>query len=190
MELDDLGRDPIAAFGLWHLQARSDAVVLATVSPAGKPAARVVLLKGADERGFEFHTSYIGAKAEHLAATPHAALVFHWPPDRQVRVTGNVEVLSPAESDAYWVTRPRASQLGAWASEQSATIGSRAELEARRDEVAERFDDRRVPRPDFWGGYRVIPETIEFWHHRDDRMHDRIRYTRHEDHWVIDRLQP
>ncbi|MDQ4068446.1 MAG: pyridoxamine 5'-phosphate oxidase [Actinomycetota bacterium] len=187
---DDLDPDPIRQFRAWHDDAGSPPeVALATASPDGVPSARMVLLKGVDDRGFAFFTNYGSAKARDLAANPRAALLFHWQPGRQVRVTGVVSAVSDAECDAYWAGRPRGSQLGAWASRQSEVIESRAELEARLAEVAARFPGD-VPRPPFWGGYRLSPREIEFWHHRDDRLHDRLRYRRLEDGWVIERLSP
>nr|MDQ3575606.1 pyridoxamine 5'-phosphate oxidase [Actinomycetota bacterium] len=147
-----------------------------------------VLLKGVDHRGFVFYTNYQSAKARDLAANPHAALVFFWPPNRQVRVSGTVAMVGREESERYWRTRPRASQLGAWASPQSEVIESRAVLEERLAVVSARFDGD-VPCPPFWGGYRLAPDVVEFWHHRDDRLHDRLRYRR-EATWVLDRLSP
>jgi pyridoxamine 5'-phosphate oxidase len=150
-----------------------------------------VLLRGVDERGFCFYTNYQSRKGDELRSNPRAALVLHWPVlHRQVRVTGSVERVSNAESDAYWSNRPIASRLSAWASQQSAPVASRRELEDAVDAVAARFGTGDVPRPEFWGGYRVVPDEVEFWLHRDDRLHDRVRYRRAGDTWVIDRLQP
>ena len=186
----DLDPDPIRQFRLWHADAGSPPeVALATASPEASPSARMVLLKGVDERGFVFFTNYSSAKAHDLAANPRAALLFHWQPGRQVRVRGGVSPVSASESDAYWVTRPRGSQLGAWASRQSEVIASRAELEQRLVRVAARFQGD-IPRPPFWGGYLVSPVDVEFWHHRDDRLHDRLRYRRTDGGWVIERLSP
>ena len=170
-------------------------MALATATPDGVPSARMVLLKGADERGFVFHTNYSSAKARDLAANPRAALTFHWPPDRQVRVAGAVERLSAQECDDYWEGRPRASRLGAWASRQSQVIESRAVLERRLDELEREMAGGPVPRPPFWGGFRVRPESIEsieFWHHRDDRLHDRLRYRPGPPGrgWTVERLSP
>ena len=192
MDLDDLDPDPITEFCRWkdELSPHDDAATLATASPDGAPNARIVLVKGAVETGFVFHTNRLSAKGRELAANPRAALVFRWEP-RQIRVVGAVEALDDAESDAYWDGRPRGSQLGAWASEQSTVIADRAALEARLAEVTARFDGAdTVPRPPFWGGYRVTPSTVEFWHHRDDRLHDRIRYRREGDGWLRERLSP
>ncbi|MGH9266034.1 MAG: pyridoxamine 5'-phosphate oxidase [Acidimicrobiales bacterium] len=186
----DVDPDPIRQFRRWHGDAGEPAeVALATASSEGVPSARMVLLKGVDERGFSFFTNYESPKARDLTANPRAALLFHWPPARQVRVRGGVARVSAAESDAYWATRPRGSQLGAWASRQSEVIQSRAALERRLVAVAEKYPGD-VPRPPFWGGFRLMPEEVEFWHHRDDRLHDRLRYRRVEDGWVIERLSP
>jgi pyridoxamine 5'-phosphate oxidase len=154
------------------------------------PAVRMVLLKSADERGFAFFTNYGSAKAKDLIANPRASLLFFWAPARQVRVAGAAVLVDPEESDTYWRSRPRGSQLGAWASRQSEVIVDRAQLEARLAEATARYPDE-VPRPAFWGGFRIAPETVEFWHHRDDRLHDRLRYRRDgAGGWVIERLSP
>jgi pyridoxamine 5'-phosphate oxidase len=177
-------------FEAWHRHAGSPAeVAVSTASAAGEPSVRMVLLKSADERGFAFFTNYGSAKAHDLTANPQASLLFFWPPDRQVRVTGPASLVDPAESDAYWRSRPRGSQLGAWASRQSEVISDRAQLERRLAEAAERFPGE-VPRPAFWGGFRIVPQTVEFWQHRDDRLHDRLRYRRDAGAWVIERLSP
>ena len=186
---DDAGDDPMEAFRRWYAEAGTDAVALATASADGAPTARMVLLKGADERGFTFFTNAGSAKARDLAANPRAALLFHWPPDRQVRVTGPVAPVGAAESDAYWRTRPRGSQLGAWASRQSEVIDGRRALEERLAEVTRRFPGE-VPRPPFWGGWRLVPEAIELWHHREDRLHDRLRWRREGGAWARERLSP
>jgi pyridoxamine 5'-phosphate oxidase len=186
----DLDPDPIRQFRRWHGEAGAPAeVALATASADGAPSARMVLLKGVDDRGFVFFTNHGSAKARDLAANPRAALVFHWLPHRQVRVRGRVAEVSAEESDAYWATRPRGSQLGAWASRQSEVIASRAELERRLVDVAATHPGA-IPRPPFWGGFRVTPDEVEFWHHRDDRLHDRLRYRRAEGGWVVERLSP
>lgn len=190
MEPEDLGPDPVAAFRAWHAQAGTDAVCLCTASSDGMPGGRMVLLKDAGPGGFVFHSNRNSPKGRDLAANPRAALVFFWPPDRQVRVSGPVEVLADRESDAYWVTRPRGSQLGAWASEQSAVIAGRHVIESAAAAAVERFAGGDVPRPPHWGGYRVVPATIEFWQHRDDRLHDRIRFVRQGERWVGERLSP
>lgn len=182
-----------------HGQLQPDAMVVATSTPDGHPSARMVLLRGVDERGFRFYTNFDSRKGGELAANPHAAIALHWPEVlRQVRATGRVERVSDAESDAYWYARPRASRVGAWASAQSRPIATREELEARVAELESRFDGVDVPRPDGWGGFRVVPDEIEFWQHRDDRLHDRFVYSRptvrsddRSDHdWEVVRLQP
>lgn len=188
--------DPIAQFGSWYEDARAalgddaDAVVVATADASGAPSARVVLLRGFDDRGFCFFTNYESRKGHDLRVNARAAMVWHWPVlHRQVRVTGQVERVSEDESDAYWAGRPVASRLSAWASQQSAPVASRRELEDAVRDVTARFGDD-VPRPEFWGGYRVVPGDVEFWLHRDDRLHDRVRYRRAGGEWVVDRLQP
>ena len=186
---DDVADDPIEQVLRWYAEAGPDAVALATASADGAPSARMVLLKGVDERGFVFFTNTASAKARDLGANPRAALLFHWPPDRQVRVVGPVAPVGPQESDDYWATRPRGSQLGAWASRQSEVIAGRAVLEERLAEVASRFP-AEVPRPPFWGGYRLVPQAVELWHHRDDRLHDRLRWRRVADGWARERLSP
>ena len=185
----DVAADPIVQFLAWYGDAPTDAVALATASPDGAPAARMVLLKGADPDGFVFYTNYTSAKARDLDANPRAALLFHWPPDRQVRVTGAVRRVGADESERYWRTRPLASRIGAWASRQSQVIDGRAVLERRVAEIEARFG-ADPPYPPFWGGYRLSPETVEFWHHRDDRLHDRLRYRRTGGGWVVERLSP
>ena len=191
LEADDLLPDPIAQFHTWHDGVEDQAMTLVTASADGMPAGRMVLLKGVDERGFCFYTNYESAKAADLEANPRAALVFYWAPDRQVRVTGSVERVSAEESEAYWRTRPRPSRLGAWSSRQSEVIADRAVLEQRFAEFDRWFPGEDVPLPAFWGGYRVVPETVEFWHHRDDRLHDRFRYRRSPTgEWIVERLSP
>jgi pyridoxamine 5'-phosphate oxidase len=187
---DELDADPIAQFDAWYREAGTDAVALVTASAGGAPSGRMVLLKGHDERGFAFYTNFDSAKGRDLAENPRAALVFHWPPGRQVRVTGPVNRVSQEESEAYWRNRPRASQLSAWASRQSEVVESRHVLEVRVAELAEQFPGE-VPSPPFWGGYRVEPAVIEFWQGRENRLHDRLKY-RHSDDggWRRERLQP
>jgi pyridoxamine 5'-phosphate oxidase len=186
----DVTPDPVDQFLAWYGQADSEAVALATASANGVPSVRMVLLRGAARSGFVFYTNFDSAKARDLAVNPQAALCFFWPPDRQVRVSGPVHTVDQEESERYWRNRPRASQLSAWASRQSQLVESREALEQRVAELAERFGDAEVPLPPFWGGYRLVPETVEFWHHRDDRLHDRLRYRREGGAWVIERLAP
>ena len=188
----DLDADPLRQFERWHEEAGSlDAVALATASEQGAPSVRMVLLKGVDERGFVFHSSYEGRKARELAANPRAALLFYWQePGRQVRVEGEVARVDPEESEAYFRTRPRGGQIAAWTSHQSEPIGSRGELEGRFAELEARYEGQEVPLPPHWGGFRLVPETFEFWEHRDNRLHDRFRYRREGDGWAIERLSP
>ncbi len=150
-----------------------------------------MLLKGFDERGFVFYTNYGGRKARELEDSPYCALVFYWGElERQVRVEGRANRVPKEESDAYFASRPRGSRIGAWASEQSRTIGSREALEDRLRELEERYGGAEIPRPPFWGGYRVGPDTVEFWQGRENRLHDRLVYRRSERGWRIERLQP
>jgi pyridoxamine 5'-phosphate oxidase len=186
------GGNPFAQFREWFDQAPAetvDAVTLATVDESGMPWARVVLLKSFDARGFCFFTNLGSPKARQIKANPRATLCFHWP-GRQVRIQGNVEQVPDAESDAYFATRPRESQIGAWASRQSEPLASREELEARFAEFAAQFGSGAVPRPPFWAGFRVAPERIEFWEERPYRLHDRVLYTRTESGWLAQRLWP
>lgn len=189
--------DPIALLEEWLADAQrkeiplAEAMTLATVGANGRPSARMVLYKGQSGGGLRFFTNFGSRKAEDLRACPYAALVFHWATlQRQMRIEGRVERLSDEESDAYFATRPRESQLGAWASPQSQIIGSREELERRFDELAERYADGPIPRPDQWGGYRVVPEVVEVWVGRDARLHDRYRFTRQAQGWSRVRLAP
>ena len=189
--------DPIKQFQLWFNDAIAanlplpEAMTLATATPDGKPSARMVLLKQVDQDGFVFYTNYNSAKAEQLDANPYAALVFYWALlDRQVRVEGSVVKTSAQESGDYFRTRPRESQIGAWASEQSHAISSREVLEQRANELEALYRDREVERPEHWGGYRLRPERIEFWKSRIGRLHDRILYQRDATGWSITRLAP
>jgi pyridoxamine 5'-phosphate oxidase len=194
----DVLDDPIAQLQRWLDEARNadvrdwDAMVVATADADGSPSARVVLLRGVDERGLRFYTNYESKKGRDLDGNPRAAVVLHWREQgRQVRATGDVERLTPEESVEYWQRRPRASQLSAWASRQSEPVGDRAVLEATVAEVTQRFEGvEDLPLPPFWGGYLVVLDTLELWQHRDDRLHDRIRYRRDGDRWVRERLQP
>ncbi|HET6831461.1 MAG TPA: pyridoxamine 5'-phosphate oxidase [Solirubrobacterales bacterium] len=192
----DLRDDPIELFAAWFERAAAElplaeAVCLATVDGDGLPDARMVLLKGFDERGFRFFTNEESAKGAQLAARPAAALAFYWRElDRQVRVRGPVERLDPPESDEYFATRERASRIGAWASPQSRPIAGREELDRSVAEVEARFADAEVQRPPHWGGFRVVPETVEFWQGQVGRLHDRFRYERAGDSWNWTRLAP
>ena len=195
---DDLPSDPLAMFRRWMHDAvtaglhEPNAMVVATVSASGVPSARMVLLKGLDDRGFCFYTNYSSRKAGELAARPGCALLFPWHPlQRQVRIEGTAARMTPAENQAYFDTRPRASQIGAWASPQSEVVADRGALDASYDAVSARFGhDEPIPVPPHWGGYRVFPHTLEFWQGRPGRMHDRLRYRRAESGWVVDRLAP
>jgi pyridoxamine 5'-phosphate oxidase len=189
--------DPLELFREWFDAAREagaqfpETMTLATATADGAPSARMVLLKGADEDGFVFFTGYGSRKAEELAANPRAALVFYWQPlGRQVRVEGPVERVSKEESAEYFATRPRGSQLAAWTSRQSRPLGDRAELERRYADVEREHEGREVPLPPHWGGFRLRPDAIEFWEHRDNRLHDRFRYTRAREGWAAARLWP
>jgi pyridoxamine 5'-phosphate oxidase len=191
--------DPYLQLAGWLAEAdvatanKAAAMTIATSTPDGHPSARVVLLRGFDERGLVFYTNYDSRKAEELEANPHAAALFYWPQlDRQIRAEGPVTRVSQAESERYFSGRPRGHQIGAWASPQSATIADRAFLVSLFDDAEARFADEsvEVPRPPFWGGYRLEPHVFEFWVNRADRLHDRIRYRRDGDTWVIERLAP
>jgi pyridoxamine 5'-phosphate oxidase len=191
-------RDPIKQFQLWFDDARAaklplaEAMTLATATPEGRPSARMVLLKQVDKEGFVFFTNYHSAKAAQLESNPYAALVFYWNPlDRQVRVEGRVERTPVAESQEYFETRPRESQIGAWASPQSNVIAGREVLEQRAQELEEYYRDREIECPGHWGGYRLRPDKIEFWKSRIGRLHDRILYELQPDGtWSIKRLAP
>jgi len=192
----DVDPDPLRQFRRWFGEAREavrmpEAAAVATATRDGSPSARMVLVKRFDERGFVFHTNYGSRKSDELEANPRAALLYYWDPlGRQVRIEGPVERIARAETAEYFRARPRGAQIGAHASRQSRPIGSREELEAREAEVARVFADGEVPVPESWGGYRLVPETYEFWQHRDDRLHDRLRYRRDAGCWTIERLQP
>jgi pyridoxamine 5'-phosphate oxidase len=196
----DAGSDPLRLFAVWLEEAVKaglplpNAMTLATVSPEGAPDARIVLLKGLEQGGFAFYTNYASRKARQLAARPAACLVFQWSElERQVRVEGAVEKVTAAESDAYYASRPLGARLSAWASEQSAPVASRQLLESAMQAARARYGDA-PPRPPHWGGYRVMPQRLEFWQGRADRLHDRLLYTRAESGleapWKIERLAP
>jgi pyridoxamine 5'-phosphate oxidase len=189
--------DPIELFQRWFRGARDSGILLpesaalASAAADGTPSARMVLLKGVDARGFVFFTNYASRKARELEENPRAALCFHWAVhQRQVRVGGPVQRIAPDESAAYFATRTRGSQIGAWASKQSQPLVSRAELELRVREARARFTDTPIPLPPFWGGYRLEPHTIEFWQGRADRLHDRLVFTRAPEGWTTERLYP
>jgi len=192
----DMGADPFEQFSAWFNEAtglvgQPDAIALATAARDGAPSVRMVLLKGWDERGFRFFTNYESRKGAELAANPRAALVVHWEPlHRQVRAEGSVGRLDDAESDLYFATRPRASQLAAHASRQSAVIPDRADLERAVRDAEVRFEGRVVPRPPGWGGYVLEPKVVEFWQHRENRLHDRLAYRRSGRRWRLERLAP
>lgn len=199
IDIDTVEKNPYRQFELWFHQAyeveapEPNAMTLSTVTPDGRPSARVVLLKGFDENGLVFYTNYESRKGRELAATPYASLLFVWLPlQRQVRLDGPVERVLAEESTAYFQSRPRGSQIGAWASPQSSVIESREELEERVRELEKKYEgDEVLPRPGHWGGFRVRPERIEFWQGRPSRLHDRIQYTKQADgRWEIVRLAP
>ncbi len=189
--------DPISQFGAWLRDAEAsepnnpNAMSLATVSADGKPSTRMVLLKGHDDQGFVFYTNFTSHKGRELLANPYASLCFHWKSlGRQIRIEGRAEPVSDAEANAYFASRPRGSQIGAWASEQSRPVESRAILEDRVRALTEKYDGTEVPRPPHWSGFRVVPERIEFWTDRPDRLHDRQVFDREGAGWREQRLQP
>jgi pyridoxamine 5'-phosphate oxidase len=193
-----MSEEPVLQFHSWFREAVEagvevpETMTIATATAAGAPSARMVLLKGAGEDGFVFYTGYSSRKAHELDENPRAALVFYWQRlGRQVRIEGVVERVGEDESAAYFATRPRGSQLAAWASEQSAPLPSRDDLERRYAELEREYQGREVPLPPHWGGFRLRPDAIEFWQHRDNRLHDRVRYTRaREGEWSVERLAP
>jgi pyridoxamine 5'-phosphate oxidase len=189
--------DPIAQFETWFAEARAsempfpEAMALGTAGPDGAPSVRMVLLKGVDPAGWVFYTNTLSRKGQELRDNPRAALCFYWPGlERQVRVEGAVEPVSDAEADAYFASRPRGSQLGAWASAQSEPLDSRAALLSRVEGFEARYRHREVPRPPHWSGYRVVPTLVEFWQGRPDRLHERTLYQRAGDRWTVSQLQP
>ena len=194
----ELHSDPLQQFSVWFAAALAaeirdvNAMSLATATRDGKPSVRIVLLKGFDERGFSFFTNYDSGKARDLEANPFAEMVFYWPQlERQVRISGEVERTSREDSAAYFHSRPLGSQLGAWVSKQSEVIDARKVLDARLNEMTERFENGEIPLPPHWGGYRLKPDKFEFWQGRPNRLHDRFRYSRKADGtWLIDRLAP
>ena len=193
---EDFARDPLEQFEHWFEDARRalelpEAMTLATAAADGTPSARMVLLKGVDERGFLFFTNYESRKARELADNPRAALVFHWAldPRRQVLVTGRVERLAAEESDEYFRTRPHGSRLAAMASRQSSVV-SREDLDRAVAELEREHPGDDVPRPSWWGGYVLRPDTVEFWQNRPNRLHDRLRYRRDDERWILERLSP
>jgi pyridoxamine 5'-phosphate oxidase len=190
-------RDPLEQFRRWYADAEGagirapHAMALATATPDGRPSVRMVLLKGVDADGFVFFSGYVSRKGAELDANPQAALLFYWDPlGRQVRIDGRVERVSAEESDTYFETRPRGAQLAAAASRQTAVLSGRDELDAHVAELEREYAGAQVPRPDHWGGYRLRPGTYEFWQHREDRLHDRLRYSRDGEGWKIERLSP
>jgi pyridoxamine 5'-phosphate oxidase len=195
---EDLDPDPIRQFHVWFDQAllsevaEVNAMALATATPDGRPSVRIVLLRGIDDRGFTFFTNYESRKARELESNPFASMVCFWHElERQVRIEGRVERVSAEDSDSYFQGRPAGSRLGAWASPQSQVISGRDELEAQFRELEERYPDGSIPRPPNWGGYRLVPESIEFWQGRPNRLHDRLRYTRQpQGGWLVERLAP
>lgn len=193
----DLDADPFVQFRRWFEAARKtglahpEAMSAATATPDGKPCVRTVLLKACDERGFCFYTNYESRKGSELAANPRATLLFYWEPyERQVRIEGRIEKMSEEESRAYFHSRPRGSQIGAWASAQSAMIENREELQRQVVKYRTQFKGQRIPLPPFWGGYRCVPDTIEFWQGRANRLHDRLCYIKDNGAWKIVRLAP
>ena len=195
---DEVAANPLEQFARWYDEAIAagvelpEAMMLATAAPDGAPSARMVLLKGVEERGFVFYTNYESRKGRELAANPRAALVFHWPqtPRRQVSVGGSVERLSAQDSDEYFRTRPFGSRIGAWASRQSEVIAGREGLERSFAELEAEHAEGEVPRPPWWGGYVLRPDIVEFWQNRPNRLHDRLRYRRSGGEWVLERLSP
>jgi pyridoxamine 5'-phosphate oxidase len=193
----EMSSDPLVQFQAWFAEAiaaeipEPNAMTLSTVSVEGKPSARIVLLKGIENGGFVFYTNYRSRKGQELAQTPYAALTFLWLPlERQVRIEGRVDPVDPVVSDAYFQSRPRGSQLGAWASDQSSVVRDRATLELELQRLEEQFGSGPIPRPDHWGGFQVFPTWVEFWQGRPNRLHDRLCYRQGQQGWSLERLAP
>ena len=193
----DLARDPFRQFQKWFQEAEAakviepNAMVVSTVSKAGQPSSRVILLKGVDGRGFVFYTNYESRKGREIDANPKVSLLFPWLAlERQVVIEGTITKISREESEAYFHSRPHASQIGAWASQQSAIVSSRSVIEDAAKALEKKYAGQQVPLPPHWGGYRVSPESVEFWQGRRSRLHDRLRYRREKDAWVVERLSP
>lgn len=193
----DMPQNPMDLFIRWMEKTiesgicEPNAMVIATATPDGKPSARVVLLKEANENGFVFYTNYLSRKGRELMTNPFASVVFDWHQiERQIRIEGRVERLSPEDSDSYFNSRPEASKLGAWTSPQSKIIKNRDELNELQTEVEKRFSENPIPRPDFWGGFLIRPTTMEFWQGRPSRLHDRLVYHKTEEGWTLHRLAP
>lgn len=194
---DSILLDPLEQFSVWMKDAiksniiEPNAMMLATVNSGGAPSARIVLLKDYNERGFVFFTNYKSSKAKDLNENPHASLLFFWDVlERQIRVSGNVKKISVEESEEYFKSRPRENQLGAWASEQSSVIKNREVLDEKYKFFMKQFKGKKIPLPEFWGGYRIIPNKFEFWQGRENRLHDRILYKKFRNKWKIERLSP
>lgn len=197
LDLTDVLPDPMAQFRRWFDAAlgagvpEPNAMHLSTVNADGRPDGRIVLIKDVSDAGFVFYTNYESRKGQELLGQPFAALTFFWAElERQIRIEGRVEKVSDAESDAYYASRPRGSQIGAWVSQQSRIITDRAVLETRQRDLEAQFADQSVPRPPYWGGFRLVPDALEFWQGRPSRLHDRIHYRREENSWVLERLSP
>jgi pyridoxamine 5'-phosphate oxidase len=196
LERADLDPNPLRQFDKWFREVQGvvrapEAMAIATATPTGRPSLRMVLLKGFDESGFVFFTGYESRKGRELGDNPRAALLFYWDPlGRQVRIEGHVNSAAREESDEYFHSRPRAAQLAALASRQSEILAGRSDLESRYAELERELDGKEVPLPEAWGGFRLAPDTYEFWQHRENRMHDRFRYRREGDSWTIERLSP
>ncbi len=197
LDKEDLNADPIIQFESWFEEAKKaepipTAMSLATVNNIGEPTLRTVLLKLFDKKGFIFFTNYKSRKADHITDNPNVAVLFNWVAlERQVSITGVAEKIKTKESIKYFISRPRGSQLGAWVSDQSSVLSSRKILEMKLEEMKSKFSDGEIPLPDFWGGYRIVPKTFEFWQGRPNRLHDRFLYSKHSiESWKIDRIAP